>query len=796
MPVLRTEHIWLFGKRYDFNLYNCGVALDPHEYDSHHQQKNQIVLHFTAGNSAARATVNYWNSRVPLPNFICQHYDDPPATRHLYGSNAAGNCPTPGHGKLIHSGNRASAHYIVGLSQDRENPAQPYVDIAELVDSAFTTWHGQIVNTNSIGIEHANVGNDWNAARYDAMEAPTDASDFFHLPHQTDQRPADYNRWYHCDTIFPGATSNLNFRSDLQAYQEEQYLGMILLLRYLCIKHRIARRFLGDTTAEKMQRWWNFGAAGDTISQLTQSKLMRFRGILSHMNCHVDKICGGPAMHRNRLFRGIIDEWWTPVQFLAAERGYYTGPFDPQPNQPNYVRWDTLGRHNDLFHYADLDSLQETKSYFNFDHFEWYCANGEREELAGTFPVGFNKSWHGGIHLSPPDANRKVYAAASGRIVAAKLGTDQATESDPQWGSQRFVLIRHCVYTEQEANPGGGMRINYNTDPRYIFTIYMHLAAFADLSTPNPANPMWFNYWLHHRTAAADPNVVFCPDVEVSVGDWLGQCGTYFGRRMIHFEVVSKEELTVAPWDNTHHRIYDSSGSVLCTVPEIDRFVKDQAGDGIDTVDVLRAARELRKVKSFHKSEWALASADALKPVIPDPMSAYREHHWSRLKNFMWIRDAIDRCPDLSSQLCDATGMMWHYHPFTFISFVNKLIANDNGQVSEPDASNTNVSLENGYLTQFVSFTGGAAAATAADNQILKPFDVSDSSQFSYHFKRSDIACSASTPHNPGPDSPDGNHIPYNTPGCLGESSFSVQCSYNRRARASVCGPFCQYPDK
>ena len=136
-----------------------------------------------------------------------------------------GNCPTPGHGKLIHSGNRASAHYIVGLSQDRENPAQPYVDIAELVDSAFTTWHGQIVNTNSIGIEHANVGNDWNAARYDAMEAPTDASDFFHLPHQTDQRPADYNRWYHCDTIFPGATSNLNFRSDLQAYQEEQYLG-------------------------------------------------------------------------------------------------------------------------------------------------------------------------------------------------------------------------------------------------------------------------------------------------------------------------------------------------------------------------------------------------------------------------------------------------------------------------------------------------------------------------------------------------------------------------------------------
>src|SRR5580704_1133649 len=270
MPVLRTEHIWLFGKRYDFNLYDCGVALDAHEFDNNRQQKNQIVLHFTAGNSTARATVSYWNSRVPLPNFICKHWDDPPATRHQFGQANAGNCPTPGHGKLIRSGNRASANYVVGLAEDRENPGQPYIDIAELVDSSFTTWHGQIVNTNSIGIEHANVGNAWSAARHDVMAVPTNAADFFHDPHQTDRRPTDYNRWFHSTLTFPGNVSNLDFHTDLQAYQEQQYLGMLLLLRYLCIKHRIARRFLGDNTAEKMQRWWNFGAAGDTTSQLTQ----------------------------------------------------------------------------------------------------------------------------------------------------------------------------------------------------------------------------------------------------------------------------------------------------------------------------------------------------------------------------------------------------------------------------------------------------------------------------------------------------------------------------------------------
>jgi len=755
MPILRTEQIWLFGKRTDFNLYDCGAALDAREYDNHHQQKNQIVLHFTAGNSSARNTVNYWNSRAPLPNFICKRWDDPPATRHQYGAAAAGNCVTPGHGALKRSGNRASSHYVVGLSQDQEDAGQTYVDIAELVDSSFSTWHGQIVNTNSIGIEHANVGNDWNAAQHDAMAVPANAGDFFHGNGQTDRRPTDYNRWFHSSRTFPASSSNLDFRTDLQAYQEEQYLGMILLLRFLCIKHRIPRRFLGETTDEKMQRWWNFHAAGDTTSPLTQSKLMRFRGILSHMNCHIDKICGGPAMHRNRLFRGIIDEWWPPVQFLAIERGYYTGTLDPQPNQPSYIRWDSGGnRHSDLFHDADLDSLQETKSYFNFDHLSWYYANGERAELFGTFPIGFNKSWHGGIHLSPPDTNRKVYAAASGMIVAARLGGDPATEADPDWGSQRFVLIRHCVYTEREANPGGGTRTNYAVDPKYIFTLYMHLAAFADLSSPHDDNPLWFNFWLRHRASASDANAVFCPNVPVSVGDWLGECGTYFGRRIIHFEVVSKEELTVAPWNDTRHRIHDPSGSMLCTVPQIDQFVQDTQGDGIDTLDVLAASRELRLVKSFHKSEWALDSADALKPVIPDFFVAYRQKRWARLKNFMWVSAAIAACPDLTSQLCDARGLMWHYHPITFMNFVNHMIAEDNGQVSEPDTNNTNVSLNDDYLTDFITFAAGASTPASADAQILRPFDVSVNN-FEYHFTRADVACSAPPPHNPEPTPPD-----------------------------------------
>ena len=48
----------------------------------------------------------------------------------------------------------------------------------------------------------------------------------------------------------------------------------------------------------------------------------------------------------------------------------------------------------------------------------------------------------------------------------------------------------------------------------------------------------------------------------------------------------------------------------VCNVPALDRYLRDRTGDGIDVVDVLRAAPDLRFVKAMHKSEWALDSGD------------------------------------------------------------------------------------------------------------------------------------------------------------------------------------------
>jgi hypothetical protein len=735
MPVLsRSENIWMFGKKYVWNVYHTNAVLNAFQYRQQgtppapsRNQKNQICIHYTASNGGVEGVVSFW-------------------------STLAGQTPPK----------NASAHFIIGLARDRLDPAQPYSDVSQplraaagdLVESDMITWHGGPINTASIGIETTNVGWDWNQASGDTYTGAGIA-----------KRPTDQNHWLHIG--LPNVTgafpfSNMSHR-DFQYYEEEQYWAFYMLLRSLCIKHRIPRRFLGDTPAEKFRRYWdNLGA--DQI--LWRNRLMHFRGILSHMNTSgppASKECGGPALHRNRLFRGIIDEWWLPIQLDGSERPYYHGPFDPQTGAPSYFRWNGTGLQAELFHDADLDALQETKSYFDLENALLYYAWTEDAARGGTFPIGVNRIWHGGVHFEPPATNQKVYAAASGTIVAARLGGDDATEKDPEYGSQRFVLIRHCVYMDQEADPAGGRRVAYTGDPHYVFTLYMHLAPFANLTAADNNNPPWFNYWLRHRTAAADANAVFYPQVPVpagelsgipvSVGDWIGSCGQYRGRNLLHFEVMSREEFTMAPWDDPNLRVSDTNQTLLCNAPALDNFVKSRTGKGIDEVDIMRAAPQLRTVKSFHKSEWALTGPDSLVGLLPKP--EMRQTKWNRLQHFMWVADAVAACPDLSAQLCDATGMVWHYHPVTFMKYVNELVTRENQQVQDYDSTQTNVALEGEFLTRFIdwaspsdSFVDGSADAAA-----LRPYDVS-SNQFSYHFTRRDVGCLALGLHSPGPTPP------------------------------------------
>ena len=112
--------------------------------------------------------------------------------------------------------------------------------------------------------------------------------------------------------------------------------------------------------------------------------------------------------------------------------------------------------------------------------------------------------WHGGVHFPVSDADPWVYAAASGTIVAARLNPTN-TPTDAEFGSQRFILIRHGIYPFTENDPEGtGQRINYSepaqrdrngnpTNPVYIFSLYMiHLslapAGAVQVNVPTDAN--------------------------------------------------------------------------------------------------------------------------------------------------------------------------------------------------------------------------------------------------------------------------------------------------------------------
>src|SRR5213078_2405228 len=117
--VLRTTPIWVFGKKIDFNIYQglddqgntlSDVQREMSGANPVRRQKNQIVLHFTAGNSAGRGTISWWNTLAARPKFFCPKWDDRPAHLHQEGGPLAGNCPldapgpnqnAPLHGKMI-----------------------------------------------------------------------------------------------------------------------------------------------------------------------------------------------------------------------------------------------------------------------------------------------------------------------------------------------------------------------------------------------------------------------------------------------------------------------------------------------------------------------------------------------------------------------------------------------------------------------------------------------------------------------------------------------------------------------
>jgi N-acetyl-anhydromuramyl-L-alanine amidase AmpD len=736
----------MYGQSYNFQIVTSTVALGAADFSAIHRQKSQIVLHCTAGNGSAEDVLNWWNnpaSGAASAHFIVERTHTPQVAR-------------PGGGPAADASD-------AGL-----------VDVVRCLDEDVRSFHAENVNSSSIGIEIVNVGWGWYtssnadepslAGRHPlagpgACPSPTNigtaAAPRWVCNHA---RPTDTNRYIRLAPAIGGYT-------DWQAFEDEQYTALALLLRYLCIGHRIPRNFIGTNRTDIFRHYEHDGTAAER--RVYRTILFRFRGIFEHRNAHRNKICPG-ILDRSRLYRAITDEWWLPVARDATPRPYYSGPFEQpayvagNPSRNSYFRFQGGRIQGVVYRAAELDPLIETRSYYDLDQVNTYYADTETR-LGGMFPVGVNKVWHGGVHLPAPAANPCVFAAASGMIVAARLSSNADTDAHASFGSQRFVLIRHAIYRQLQADPGGlGQRINYGADPVFVFSLYMHLAAVRDLANEHDENPPWFNMWRRNNPAAdagmdGEKGRVFAPNIPVAVGDILGFAGTFRGRRIIHFEIIShrNNELTGAPWDDAAKRFEDTDANVVCNVAALDRYLRDQVGDGIDVVDVLRAARELRNVKAMHKSEWALTAEAEIEPLVPHPDR--RRVLWPHFSRFSWVSEAIAANARLRNDLGDAAGMFWHYHPITFMHHMNTLVTAENREVPEAADHDINVETDEDYfLTNFVDWNAapppGAFRAAGADNDRVHPSFVSSAD---FVFRRRDIACFQAGAHAPGATPPE-----------------------------------------
>jgi len=96
------------------------------------------------------------------------------------------------------------------------------------------------------------------------------------------------------------------------------------------------------------------------------------------------------------------------------------------------------------------------------------------ENLSGSFPMGKNRFWHGGVHLHPTDRETPIRAIADGELVAYRYDAVDVTDAffDKVAYSRSFVLLKHETDLGHTA-----LGINKLT----FYSLYMHLRAWKEV---------------------------------------------------------------------------------------------------------------------------------------------------------------------------------------------------------------------------------------------------------------------------------------------------------------------------
>jgi predicted chitinase len=269
------------------------------------------------------------------------------------------------------------------------------------------------------------------------------------------------------------------------------------------------------------------------------------------------------------------------------------------------------------------------------------------EILSGSFPMGKNRFWHGGLHLHPTDRETPIRAIADGVVVAYRYDLADATDAffDKVPYSRSFVLLKH--ETELGQTSLGVSKLTF-------YSLYMHLRAWGEVK--NKADELAVNFLRKNVPEYPEmdknghpvlekykhPVVVKAHDeletptadgachsgtghLRVRRGDILGYCGNIPDNlatpsRGIHFEILFDD---VAFLDNANKAVWGR-----CVLIEALSVREELLAPEMITVDPTKPlsvdshqdADGYTKIKVGHDSYWVTDEQISKKEAeVPDP---------------------------------------------------------------------------------------------------------------------------------------------------------------------------------
>ncbi|BBO85943.1 hypothetical protein DSCO28_65090 [Desulfosarcina ovata subsp. sediminis] len=503
-------------------------------------------------------------------------------------------------------------------------------------------------------------------------------------------------------------------------FTDEQLATCVLWLKAILENYRIPKRFLRNPATGVENPWIDtvvLARDNQPDAMLRQEAIERassHQGVWGHMNLQGNRVDPGASMDYYRLKRGISDRWWYPVNLDGTERAL------------NYL---DAGRSVDYLALTEYGELSDLEAYYRLNE----------EGQTGFYPIGSNRVWHGAIHLDSGSDTKQVYAMANGWIVAARV-TNGTVNGMALPYSRCFVLIKHPVHTQDN-----GDEIDYGANStRIVYSLYMHLEPAVLAQRPDGAGgqrwdfdyatmPPWLCHFLIDNPTHATVNTggIIYPNHKVDLSDYLGDTGMYITDvrngtpvmdRTIHVEVFTTEDPNTFgsnPWTAGNNRVIDPTpDDAIADHGMLDSYVRDAAGDGIDIVDIKNAAPGMRSLAIQSRSEHTLTD----KSQLGHHNVAVTDDEWTMLIRPLCFHADITAdaaAPAVEIGPYHGTTTVWHFHPFTFLQWMNQRVDRHDQILADQDKARphlqSNIVINNGYVTGFQNL-GGATPTQLQQN--------------------------------------------------------------------------------